>query len=68
MGMRFSLNPWPRKRGDPALEVVVSPGNGPSEPSGRKELVKEGGDGSMSEVGVKYVGRRGSVWERREHL
>lgn len=41
MGMRFSLSPWPRKRGEPALDVVVST------PSSVKSSVKEGGDGSI---------------------
>lgn len=36
------------------------PGNGHSVVSGTKKLVKEGGDGSASVVGMTYVGRRGS--------
>lgn len=68
MGMRFSLSPWPRKRGgEPELDVVVSPpGNGPSVPSGLKSSAKGGGDGpkGLSEVGGKYVGWRGSEWEK----
>lgn len=58
MGMRFSLSPWPRKRGEPALDVVVST------PSSVKSSVKEGGDGSIYGVGTTYVGRRGSEWNR----
>ena len=65
MGMRFSLSPWPRKRGEPALDVVDSPpGIGLSEPPGGKKFVNEGGDRSISEVVVAYVGISGSVWEK----
>lgn len=53
MGMRYLLSPGPRKRGEPALDVVVSPpGAGLSEASGRKSSVKEGGVGKVSEVGA----------------
>lgn len=58
------MRPWPRKRGEPALDVVVSPpGIGLLEPSGRK-YVKEDGDGPISEVVGISVGRLGSVWKK----
>lgn len=66
MGMMVLLSPWPRKRGEPTLDVVVSPpGNGLAEPSGGRLLVEEGGYRSISSVGGTSVWRRGSKLEKR---
>lgn len=53
MGMRYLFSPGRRKRGEPPLDVVVSPpGGGLLEASGRKPSVKEGGAETSSEVGT----------------
>lgn len=63
MGMRFSLKPWPRKRGEPALGVVVSLlGHGLS----RLGKSSDGKVSVMSEVGMTSVGALGSVGRQNE--